>query len=70
MTDPVLFRGGIIRTMDGAVLCDPELPDAVLIHEGRVAAVGTERSCRAASPRAPREIDLDGRTLMPVSLTP
>ena len=65
MTDPVLFRGGIIRTMDGAVLGDPEPPEAVLIQEGRVAAVGTEGSCRAVSPRPPREIDLDGRTLMP-----
>ncbi len=58
--EPILFRGGPIRTMNGAVL-----PGAVLVADGRIAAVGEERDCRHAARRSPRVVELDGRCLMP-----
>ncbi len=63
MTEPLLFRGGVIRTMDGPAAGEP--PEAVLVLDGRILAVGTERACREASVATPREIGLDGRCLMP-----
>lgn len=57
---PILFRGGPIRTMNGA-----GRPAALLVAGGRIAAVGDERECRRAAGRPPRVAELDGRCLMP-----
>lgn len=62
--DPVLFRGGPIRTMAGDDLAATP-PEALLVEQARVRAVGTLSDVRAAASRAPREIDLDGRVLLP-----
>ncbi|HTU31357.1 MAG TPA: amidohydrolase [Solirubrobacteraceae bacterium] len=58
--EPILFRGGPIRTMNGAIR-----PEAVLVADGRISAVGEERDCLQAARRSPRIVELDGRCLMP-----
>lgn len=62
-TPPVLFSGGPIRLMAGDLSAEP--PEAVLVQDGLVRAVGTVSDVRAAAGPTPRPIDLDGRTLFP-----
>lgn len=63
MTSTIL-TGGPIRTMiegpDGA-----DVPEAVLVHDGIVQAVGTLTEMRRQARETPEVVDLDGRTLMP-----
>ncbi|NJC74070.1 amidohydrolase family protein [Planosporangium thailandense] len=64
MTEPVIFTGGPIRLMAGA---DPaaEAPPALLVQDGRVRAVGSVSDMHARAEGLAREVDLDGRTLLP-----
>ncbi len=69
MPAPVLLSGGPIRLMDGT---DPtgtagsaDLPPALLVENGRVRAIGTVDDLRSAVGGSVREVDLDGRTLLP-----
>ncbi|WP_435743120.1 amidohydrolase [Nocardioides sp. SYSU DS0663] len=62
-SDAVIFTGGPIRLFGPDM--EAEAPPALLIEGGRVRAVGTEADVRSAAHSAPREVDLDGRTLMP-----
>jgi hypothetical protein len=63
-TEPVIFTGGPIRLMTGE---DPaaETPPALLVQDGRVHAVGTVADLRSRANGAAREVNLDGRTLLP-----
>jgi len=58
--EAVIFRGGPIETFGPG----PN-PDAVLVEDGRIAALGTSSECRDAAASAPRVVDLGGRTLAP-----
>jgi len=60
MSDAVIFQGGPIRTCDGS-----ETPEAVLVENGRIAAIGDLGSCKTAASRTPRVVDLEGRCLLP-----
>ncbi len=60
MSDPVVFTGGPIETFDDG----PE-PEAVLVEDGAVHALGTTSDCEAAATSSPRRVDLEGRTLVP-----
>lgn len=60
MGEPVMFTGGPVET--GTAGAQPE---AVLVEEGRIRALGTVSDCRAAARSTPRPVDLDGRTLFP-----
>lgn len=60
MSEPVLLTGGPIRTMS-----DLDTPEAILVHDGRILAIGSTVECRRISPSTPRPVDLDGRALMP-----
>ena len=64
MTEPVLFTGGPIRLTVGE---DPaaETPPALLVQDGRVRGAGTVAELRSLATCAPREVDLDGRALLP-----
>lgn len=62
--DPVLFRGGPIHVM-GSTWTPGDLPEALMVDGGRVSAVGNLERLRASARRTPREIDLDGRALLP-----
>lgn len=64
MTEAVLFTGGPIRLMSEADLA-AEMPEALLVADGRVRAVGGLADVRRAAAQPPRTIDLDGRTLLP-----
>lgn len=62
MTRPVFFFGGPVVT------CDESMPlaEAVLVADGRIAAVGTEDQVRqAAHAIGATEMNLDGATLLP-----
>lgn len=60
MSDPVVFSGGPIETFAGG----PQ-PEAMLVEDGVVRAVGTVSDCKAAAVSTPRDVSLDGRTLVP-----
>lgn len=62
-----LYRSGRILTM-----VDPEdRPEAVLVRDGRIAAVGPLDEARAACPdEKVTEVDLEGATLMPSFIDP
>jgi predicted amidohydrolase YtcJ len=64
MTEAVLFAGGPIRLMSEPDLA-ADMPEALLVEGGRVRAIGSRSEVRAAARSAAREVDLDGRTLMP-----
>jgi predicted amidohydrolase YtcJ len=64
MTEAVLFTGGPIRLMAAADLA-AETPEALLVEDGRVRAVGGLADVRRAAARPPRTVDLDGRSLLP-----
>ncbi|WP_263251953.1 amidohydrolase [Saccharopolyspora rosea] len=64
MSDTTLFRGGPIHTGAGGPV------EALLVRDGRVAAAGTLARCRDAATAAPREIDLEGRALLPGFVDP
>jgi predicted amidohydrolase YtcJ len=56
-----LYRGGPVHEMDGATTA----ADALLVRDGRVAAVGRESDVRAAAGPRYETVDLRGATLMP-----
>ncbi|NEA45678.1 amidohydrolase [Streptomyces sp. SID10815] len=56
-----ILTGGPVRTMTD----DGHTPEAVLIHDGVVRAVGTLTEMRRSAYETPEIVDLDGRTLMP-----
>ncbi len=58
--EPILFRGGTIRTM-----LDEAVPPAVLVQGGKIVMLGDENECRQAARGTARTVELDGRTLMP-----
>lgn len=56
----VLLAGATFRTMS------TDEPQAALLLQGdRIAAVGTVSECRRAARHQPREVDLDGATVLP-----
>jgi predicted amidohydrolase YtcJ len=64
MTEAVLFTGGPIRLMAGGDLA-AEMPEALLVEDGRVRAAGALADVRRAAARSARTVDLDGRSLLP-----
>lgn len=60
MRDPVVLTGGPIET-----LSEGPQPEAVLVEDGMIRALGTASDCDAAATSTPRRVDLDGRTLFP-----
>jgi predicted amidohydrolase YtcJ len=58
--EPILFRGGTIRTM-----LDDAVPPAILVASGKIVAIGDESECLQRASGAARIVELDGRTLMP-----
>jgi hypothetical protein len=56
-----LYLGGEIHTLEESAPC----ARAVAVRDGRIAAVGEERECRAALGGDATEIDLQGRVLLP-----
>ncbi|UKD56459.1 amidohydrolase [Amycolatopsis sp. FU40] len=61
MTEDVLLRGGVVRTFDpvaGTV-------SAVLVSDGRIAAVGDDKTVSAAAAPDARVVELAGRTVLP-----
>jgi predicted amidohydrolase YtcJ len=58
--EPILFTGGEILTMDRAM----PRAEAVLVRDGRIAAVGSRSEVEEQSGGA-RRVDLDGRALIP-----
>lgn len=62
-TEPVVFTGGPIRLTADA---DPaDAPPALLVQDGRVRAAGTVSDMHARADGVARQVDLDGRTLLP-----
>lgn len=59
MSEEILFGGGTVLTM-----ASPSRVEAVLLRDGRIAAVGSESECAAVADD-PETVDLDGATLMP-----
>lgn len=57
-----LWRGGTIITMDGET---PNMADAVLERDGKIAFVGPEADARAAAGKDAQVRDLKGATLLP-----
>lgn len=64
MTDPVVFHGGPIRLMQEEDFA-ADMPEALLVEDGRIRAIGSLDDVRRAATGAPRQADLDGRTLLP-----
>ena len=62
--DAVIYYGGPILTLEPG----PD-PEAVLVREGRIEAVGPLEKCLSLAPRA-RRFCLDGRALLPAFLDP
>lgn len=58
---PVVYHNGTILTMEGDA---PASVDAVAVKDGLIARVGTKDQALAAVPGA-RQIDLEGRTMLP-----
>jgi predicted amidohydrolase YtcJ len=58
---PVVYHNGAILTMEGD---DPTYVEAVAVRDGRIVVVGTKAEALAAIPEA-RQVDLEGRTLLP-----
>jgi len=56
-----ILTGGPIRTMDA----DGQVPEAILVRDGRIQAVGDLTELRRQALETPEIVDLDGRTLMP-----
>lgn len=69
MTDPVVLSGGPVLTLDPTAA-----GSAVAVHDGWILAVGGPDECRAAvraaTGRPAREVDLDGRALLPGFVDP
>ena len=61
-----LYHSGRILTM----VEEEDAPEAVLVRDGRIAAVGPLDQLRVRSADAATEVDLDGRTLMPSFIDP
>ncbi|MDQ2082781.1 amidohydrolase [Xanthobacteraceae bacterium Astr-EGSB] len=62
----VLYTGGPIITLDDR----RPVAEAVLVHGGRIAAVGTRAEVEAQKQRPARIVDLKGRTLVPGFVDP
>lgn len=62
MTEPVLIHGGTVLDGSGA---DPRPGEAVLLADGRIAALGVRAEEQAATLPAVTRIDATGRTVMP-----
>lgn len=60
MGSSVIFEGGPIATGT-----EGPSPEAVLVEDGLIAALGTVTECRDAARATPERIRLDGRTLAP-----
>jgi predicted amidohydrolase YtcJ len=56
----LLLRGGTVLTMSSTPRAE-----AVLVRDGRIACVGSERDCVEAAVGEPEVIELDGATLLP-----
>ncbi|MFB9926708.1 amidohydrolase [Amycolatopsis halotolerans] len=61
MTEELLLRGGVVRTFDPVV----GTASAVLVSDGRIAAVGDDKTVSAAASPDARVIELAGRTVLP-----
>lgn len=61
-----LYHSGRILTM----VEEEDAPEAVLVRDGRIAAVGPLDQLRVRAADAATEVDLDGRTLMPSFIDP
>lgn len=61
MADALALVGGRVRTLDGV----GTVAEALLIEDGRVAAVGASRDVMARAPAGARVIELAGRTALP-----
>ncbi|MQA04222.1 MAG: amidohydrolase family protein [Streptosporangiales bacterium] len=59
MTAELVLHGGTIHTFTEGVV------PAMLVRDGRVAAVGSADDCRRAAAGTPRSYDLAGRTVLP-----
>ena len=59
MGNETLYYNGTVLTME-----EPLYAGALLVRDGRIAAVGSERELSALCPEAGR-VDLKGRTLLP-----
>lgn len=61
-----IFHSGRILTM----VAPEDAPEAVLVRDGRIAAVGPLEEIRQLATPAVEEVDLAGRTLMPAFIDP
>src|SRR5699024_346670 len=61
LTVETLYHSGRILTM----IEQDDSPEAVLVRDGTIAAVGAAGAVRAQASADPTEVDLAGRTLMP-----
>lgn len=64
MGNETLYFNGTVLTME-----EPLYAEALLVRDGKIAAVGTERELSALCPAAGR-VDLKGRTLLPAFVDP
>lgn len=65
--DTTLYRGGTIVTMDGDT---PQMVEAVVAKDGRIAFAGSETDARRAAGAAPAIHDLGGATMLPGFIDP
>jgi len=64
--DVQLFTNGTILTMaTNALKTQAAEPEAVLVENGKIIAIGTEQALRQQASESPTVIDLQGATLMP-----
>ncbi len=65
MGETVLYRGGRVRTMVGAVDAQDAGATALVARDGRVVASGSEGDMRTVAGAGASVVDLDGATLLP-----
>jgi imidazolonepropionase-like amidohydrolase len=61
MSGDLLLTGGRVRTLDTA----GTVAEAVLVEDGRIAAVGTSRDLTGRARPGTQALDLAGRTVIP-----
>ncbi len=57
----ILLFNGRVHTLDA----DDSVAEAVLVHNGVIAAIGTTQALRGLTPPAARNVDLAGRSVLP-----